>query len=274
MKLLLVILAVIGFLALEIDTASLERIRSSLKGHSRTRTKDLPKNFTIQQRTYNGVPANKREFPYIVYLSITLNNGDDYSCGGSIIDNSWILTAAHCTEVAEYIEIFYGSTKPGVGIISHKVGASNIIQHEDYDNESLENDVALIHTPHVEFTKLIDKVQLADRDNDYEGYWSVVSGWGDINDEGDSPDELLYANLQILEKDAYEEQADPDIVLCATSSEGVNIGKGDSGGPLVTFEDHKLVGVTSFNFEFNALPACFSRVSAFRDWIDENTDIE
>ncbi|KAL7732797.1 hypothetical protein ACLKA6_005934 [Drosophila palustris] len=225
---------------------------------------------SIQQRIFNGNTADEGQFPYIVFLSITLRNGRSSFCGGSIIDNSWILTAAHCTDNARSIKIFFGTTRKGESQFSHTVGADHIVRHEDYDDETLENDVALIHTPRVKFSDVINKVKLADGDHDYEGSWAVASGWGDTSDDDDSPEDLQSAHLQVLSKDAYREKTKADIVLCTTSGEGVDIGEGDSGGPLVSVDDHKLIGVTSFNF--NSLPACFARVSAFRDWIHDHTD--
>lgn len=176
MKFLLVILVVILSLAFKAQT--FPRSKSTLGEDSHSKTKELTDDFTIQSRIYNGESAKKGQFPYIVFLDITLNDGNRTSCGGSIIDNSWILTAAHCTHNAVSIEILYGSTKYEVGQFSHEVDADHFIQHEDYDDDSLEHDVALIRTPHVDFTDMVDKVVLADSDNDYEGYWSVASGWG------------------------------------------------------------------------------------------------
>ncbi|KAL7732803.1 hypothetical protein ACLKA6_005939 [Drosophila palustris] len=270
MKLLPVILAVIS-LALGADALIVPL------GYYRTETKDLPRYLSTQQRIYNGDKAKKGQFPYIVLLSITLNDGKFSMCGGSIIDNSWILTAAHCTDNARSIEIFYGTIKRSKGKFSHKVGAEHITQHDGYNDTTLEHDVALIHTPHVQFSKLVNKVELADRDSDYEGSWAVASGWGDTSDDGDSPEDLQFADLQILSKDECWESIahESDNILCVNTSDGKTIGSGDSGGPLVTHDDSKLVGVSSFTLMArSSLPAGFSRVSAHRDWIREHTGID
>ncbi|KAH8372330.1 hypothetical protein KR093_011051, partial [Drosophila rubida] len=231
---------------------------------------------SIQQRIHNGETAQKGQFPYIVSLGITLHNGQGAMCGGSIIDHTWILTAAHCTHNAKSVKVSYGSTKLQQGEFSHEVNADNIIEHEHYDDESLENDVALIRTPHVDFSDLVQKVSLADRDNDYEGAWAVASGWGETHDGSDPPEDLQFADLRIQSKaDCWSAIGrESDNILCADTSDGKTIGSGDSGGPLVTHDDPKLIGVSSFTIENdNASPAGFSRISANLDWIHDQTGI-
>ena len=43
-------------------------------------------------RITNGNPANRGQFPWQAALIIDNN----YFCGGSLISNLWVLTAAHC----------------------------------------------------------------------------------------------------------------------------------------------------------------------------------
>ncbi|XP_034109750.1 serine protease 1-like [Drosophila albomicans] len=217
-------------------------------------------NLNIQQRIYGGEIAHKGQFPYIVSLAIKRVDGM-FTCGGSIIDNNWILTAAHCTHNAEWVQIFYGTTEEWKSQISNVVRPDNIIEHELYNDFTLLNDIALIRTPRVEYSELVNKVSLADRDNDYEGAWAVASGWGEIENNS----KLQFVGLQIDRKSS-------NTIIRSTISYGKSCGGGDSGGPLVTRDDPKLIGVTSKGQP--GVSTSFTRVSAYLDWIRSHTGLE
>ncbi|XP_062127710.1 serine protease 1-like [Drosophila sulfurigaster albostrigata] len=222
----------------------------------------------IHQRIQKGKIAHKGQFPYIVSLAISKDLRIS-RCGGSIIDHNWILTAAHCTHNADWIKIFYGSTKNVQGEFSHEVGSDNIIQHEHFDHDTGVNDIALIRTPHVEYSELVNKVSVADLDNDFEGAWAVASGWGK-NEYGIPQEDLLFVGLQIYSKKLWLEFVGElsDTIICGRNSDGVPTGEGDSGGPLVTRDAPKLIGVTSFAIE--GYYTCFTRVSAYLNWIRDH----
>ncbi|KAH8395071.1 hypothetical protein KR215_009502, partial [Drosophila sulfurigaster] len=220
-------------------------------------------NFNIHQRIFGGKDAQKGQFPYIVSMHIRRAN-QSYICGGSIIDHTWILTAAHCIHNADWVKIFYGSTTLWNSELSHVVYSDNIIEHEHYDNENDENDIALIRTPRVEYSELINKVSLPDRGNDYEGAWAVASGWGEIAHNSISKS-LQFVGLQIDRKSS-------NTIIRSTTWDGTSCGRGDSGGPLVTQDDPKLIGVTSTGI--GGYLTNFSRVSAYLDWIRSHTGLD
>ena len=56
-------------------------------------------NRSKQERIVGGTEAKQNEFPWQAWLLISLGNGRFYSCGGSLISNQWILTAAHCVDL-------------------------------------------------------------------------------------------------------------------------------------------------------------------------------
>merc|ERR1711872_1179576 len=71
-------------------------------------------------RIVGGHEANRHEWPWQVALFM-----DGWSCGGSIISDEWVLTAAHWAEIRS----LEGYT------------------HPDWDRETLQNDIALVKLP-------------------------------------------------------------------------------------------------------------------------------
>lgn len=106
-------------------------------------------NFTRDKepKIVNGTDATTEEFPFIVSIQWIYNETAAFhSCGGSVLNSWWVLTAAHCledTEPEEYL-IEYSTTNIAYGSIGEKVTyAEELIMHEGYD-EDLDNDIGLI----------------------------------------------------------------------------------------------------------------------------------
>ncbi|KAH8350671.1 hypothetical protein KR059_011628, partial [Drosophila kikkawai] len=75
----------------------------------------------IQGRITNGYPAYEGKVPYIVGLLFSGNG--NWWCGGSIIGNTWVLTAAHCTNGASGVTINYGASIRTQPQYTHWVGS-------------------------------------------------------------------------------------------------------------------------------------------------------
>lgn len=100
-----------------------------------------------EPKIVNGTDATTEEFPFIVSIQYIYNETAAFhSCGGSVLNSWWVLTAAHCledTEPEEYL-IEYSTTDITYGGIGEKVAyAEQLIMHEGYD-EDLDNDIGLI----------------------------------------------------------------------------------------------------------------------------------
>lgn len=139
------------------------------------------KSFEIQKRIAGGNDAQAGEFPYVVALyfedSILLP-----ACTGSIIDHQTILTSARCVmDRAFKPNKVYAS----VGTLAHKDDATvvqfdKISIHPEFDEESSENDLAILRTiGKMKFSNDLQKVALPTSDLPKEKNSNVVtSGWG------------------------------------------------------------------------------------------------
>ncbi|KAH8234770.1 hypothetical protein KR032_002942 [Drosophila birchii] len=255
--------------------------------------KDLVAAPTIQGRITNGKNAAENQFPYQVGLSFTSSTGS-WWCGGSIISNTYVLTAAHCTSGspickvnlnflrASSVKMYYGSTARTSPKLSHTVSSSSFQQHANYDSKTLNNDISLIKTPSVTFSAAINKIALpaiASSYSTYAGQTAIASGWGLTSDSASAvTSKLQYADMKVIANSVCQQSYGSAVVtsgvICVASVNEVSTCSGDSGGPLAL--DSKLIGVTSFvsskGCEKN-YPAGFTRVTSYLDWIKTKSGV-
>lgn len=130
-------------------------------------------------RILGGADAKEGQFPYQVSLR---HKDGDHFCGGAIVNNRFILTAAHCTigsnSSPDSIHAVVGAFKRLEGGVSYKV--SEITNHPGYDREKRLNDISLLCTAEdIIFTNLIQPIALPTHDLPrYEKTEVIASGWG------------------------------------------------------------------------------------------------
>ncbi|KAH8302585.1 hypothetical protein KR044_008464, partial [Drosophila immigrans] len=238
---------------------------------------------SIQGRITNGLTASTGQFPYQVGLSFASSAGS-WWCGGSIIDNAWVLTAAHCTDSASSVTIYYGATVRTSAKLVQTVASSNFIQHASYNSIVLRNDISLIKTPSVAFTSEISKVALpaiASSYSTYAGEKAVASGWGKVSDSASSvASTLQYETFEVVSvatcQSTYGSLIATAKVICIATPNKISTCNGDSGGPLVLASSKVLIGVTSFVSSAgceSGAPAGFTRVTSYLDWIKDNSGV-
>ncbi|KAH8234769.1 hypothetical protein KR032_002941, partial [Drosophila birchii] len=243
--------------------------------------KDRISRLSINGRVTNGQNAVENQFPYQVGLSFSSSEGG-WWCGGSIIANNWVVTAAHCTSGASTVTIYYGATVRTSPKFTHTVSSSNWIQHANYLSLTLRNDISLINTPSVAFSDAVNKIPLpaiASSYSTFAGKTAVASGWGLTSDTSTSvATDLQFADLTVITNSVCEETYGSLVVtskvICVDGSSRTSICSGDSGGPLAL--DGTLIGITSFGSidgcEVGA-PAGFTRVTSYLDWIKSNSGV-
>ncbi|XP_031847213.1 chymotrypsin-2 [Nomia melanderi] len=221
-----------------------------------------------ESQIVGGKDAPAGKFPYQVSLQ---SNGRHF-CGGSIINQRYILTAAHCVEGTSpsAVTVVAGSNKLSVKGVSY--GVEKITVHPRYSSILIVNDIAVLRVNrNIAFTNLVKPVKLASSET-AEGSSVVLSGWGTTKAGGSVPDNLQEINLQVYSQSKCKKTHSNlrDTHICTFTKSGEGACHGDSGGPLVN--NGEQVGVVSFGRPCGVgYPDVFTRVSSFASWIKANT---
>ncbi|XP_061386839.1 serine protease 1-like [Musca vetustissima] len=235
-------------------------------------------------RITNGNTASVGQFPYQVGLSLKVNALASAWCGGSLIGNNWVLTAAHCTDGIQSVTVYLGATVRTSAEVTFTVPKSDIIIHSGWNSATVKNDISLIKIPSVTYTSRIQPVRLPAISNSYSTYvgdYAIASGWGKISDSASGvTNNLQWARMQVITNSVCAQTYGTSIVtstvLCVATPGGVSTCNGDSGGPLVLESSKVQIGLTSFGAAAGCAkgyPAAFTRLTSYLDWIKSNTGI-
>ncbi|XP_046457593.1 transmembrane protease serine 11D-like [Daphnia pulex] len=233
-----------------------------------------------------GSQAAKNSWPFVVAL---MANGQ-VLCGGSLISPTKILTAAHCVERMSLFEISLLTVRLGMHTVGNQAlntrndaqvtrRVSRVVFHNDYNDATSANDIAILTMDKaVTYSSVISPVCLGSPSSNADQFadkQAAVMGWGNLQEGGNPADVLQQVTLQII-TNAKCKASFPDLLttmLCAIAP-GKDSCQGDSGGPLVVQSASGIwtqVGIVSFGRGCAQpdFPGVYTRVSAFRSWIDK-----
>ncbi|XP_053692969.1 proclotting enzyme-like [Sabethes cyaneus] len=238
-------------------------------------TKQIPK-------IAGGRPAEPDEWPWMAAL--IPNNGQQSFCGGVLITDRHVMTAAHCVlnlkitqflvRLGEYDFTQYNETR------SRDFRVTEIRSHVDFDPVTYENDIAVLKLFRPSFfNSYIWPICMPPLDDSWVSYRAIVVGWGTQFFGGPHSKVLMEVDLPIWSNNECQEVYINRIFetsLCAGNYEGGKDScQGDSGGPLMVQLPNKRwvsVGIVSWGIRCGEAnhPGIYTRVSSYVRWVIEN----
>ncbi|KAM8799421.1 chymotrypsin-like protease CTRL-1 [Eudromia elegans] len=227
------------------------------------------------EKIINGQDAVPGSWPWQV--SLQTRTGSHF-CGGSLIAENWVVTAAHCDFNPDTDVVVIGEYDLRSAAEDIQVKTAEAITHPGWDPSTLENDIALLRlSSPAQLGPTVSPVCLPPADLVLPGdLQCVTTGWGRTNPNSGSLAQVLQqVVLPLIPPDQCRQHWGSlvtDCMVCAGGA-GASSCHGDSGGPLVYQNEDgwTLIGIVSWGNSFCdvRVPAVYTRVSCYRDWIDE-----
>merc|ERR1711935_250790 len=252
---------------------------------------------SANSKIVGGRAADQNTWPWLIMLAVTDSDGFTGQCGGTILSDTRILTAAHCfSSDQDQVDVYVGNYKQRK---DNEVGeftttATKVTIHESYQSTTDQAfDFAILEIPSLASTK----------PDDCEGCYATaclpsqlpqhgracwVGGWGTTRSGGSVSNKQKEVGVTVFSAEycqnvTYYETGDIDfnVEFCAGtpdtnnngfSGKGADSCQGDSGGPFICEEDNEpvLYGVVSWGIGCGAggYAGVYANVFAELAWIN------
>ena len=206
------------------------------------------------KRIVGGTETEVNEYPWQAAV-ITKSGG---FCGGSLVSDLWVLTAAHCTDGQSVagVQVHLGQHDLFSATESKllRMGVQKIVEHPDYNTRTTNNDFSLL--------KMSSKVDFADNPHvrpvclprsltqSYSGYSAIVSGWGTTSSGGNMASKLQEVEVEVLSNQQCKNTGynpawiTPEMMCAGVSGGGKDSCQGDSG-------DHNFLSFVASSYSHN-----------------------
>ncbi|CAF0972408.1 unnamed protein product [Adineta steineri] len=229
-------------------------------------------------RIVNGFQAIPHSLPW----AVSLQYKDVHDCGGVIIDQWHILTAAHCLDYSNDLGNFYVRVGAHNRLSSGQlIPIAELIIHPTYDESRSSDDIGIIRLASpITFSSDVQPICLVDNMAEPPLDATVyVAGWGNtVHQMWDtSSPVLLQARLRVISDCSMYFAYQPQNQICTAHNGPADKDhgscQGDSGGGLLYFKNGRwyAAGVVSYAIGCGqqAYPTVFTKTAAYIDWIHE-----
>ncbi|XP_055540095.1 serine protease filzig [Wyeomyia smithii] len=246
-------------------------------------------------RVVGGKAAKFGEWPWQVLVreSTWLGLFTKNKCGGVLITNEYVITAAHCQPgfLASLVAVF-GEFDISSDLETKRSVTKNVkrvIVHRQYDAATFENDLAILELESpIHYDVHIVPICMPADEADFTGRMATVTGWGRLTYGGGVPSVLQEVQVPVIENSVCQEMFHmaghnkkilPSFVCAGYANGKRDSCEGDSGGPLVLQRPdgrYELAGTVSHGIRCAApyLPGVYMRTTFYKPWLRSVTGVK
>ncbi|XP_021188590.3 transmembrane protease serine 11D isoform X1 [Helicoverpa armigera] len=232
------------------------------------------------RRIVGGMETSISMYPY----NVAISRNAKHWCGGSIIDEQWVLTAGHCLESAfdgdkrklQPFIIRAGSSFHNRG--GYQARVNKVFFPHEYVPGNADFDYSLLRLDRpMPIGRNIAVLNLPSKDYMMQdGDILIVTGWGSTDESGYGhiPERVRFVPVPVMRLEdcqkSYRFYITPRMLCAGYATGGKDACNHDSGGPAV--RDGVLLGVVSFGGKQCGdprSPGVYSRVSEITEWVEE-----
>ncbi|GIX80962.1 proclotting enzyme [Caerostris extrusa] len=237
-------------------------------------------------RTSTRIVGGFMSVPHEWTWMVALLRRNRFFCGGVIINDWYILTAAHCV-----IGVKVKDLKVRLGEYNfheknehqEDIPVAEIKHHAMFVSMTFQHDIALLKLKRkIEYTNFISSICLPNQSSgNFSGVNATVVGWGTVDFGGKVSPVLRQVTIPVWDNNecarTYRFERINEAFMCAGSPEnGEDACQGDSGGPLMAVNDDnrwEVIGIVSWGRRCGdpTYPGVYTRITSYLDWITENT---
>ncbi|XP_053353079.1 mast cell protease 1A-like [Clarias gariepinus] len=233
----------------------------------------------MESRIIGGNETKPHSRPYMVSVQIK----NFHVCGGTLIKNDYVLTAAHCVDKIKHpredkLEVVLGAhnisrNEPQ----QQRIQVQNYTKHPCYKKNERLNDIMLLKLKSKpKKSEAVKPIGLpTQNENIPDKAKCSIAGWGRTHQDSAASSVLREVTLKIQNntecKRLWQHYFDIDNMICTASDGRKAFCQGDSGSPLIC--GNKTQGLAAYTHPKNCTdpryPEVYMKISYFIPWIEE-----